>query len=99
MSTNFGTAQGAGQISTSNDVVLVIEFHARSDNAQSAYVGDSTVSEENGREVPPGESFVLNYALPDIGRHAGRALLSSFYVQLSGGDRLDWTAIVRDPAS
>lgn len=89
------TAQSSGQLRDANDVCLVVEFHARSKNADSVYVGKSGVSSSKGRELPPGESYTLNFALPDLGRHAGSVLLSSFYVSLSGTDKLDWSAILR----
>ena len=99
MSAQFGTARNTGAISTSNAAVIVIEFHARSTNQESAYVGDSGLSSTNEREITPGEPFTLNFSLPDVARHAGKVLLSSFYVQVSGGDQVDWTAIIRDPAA
>lgn len=95
MLVRMSTAKASGQIYDSNDVVLVLEFHARSTNANSAYVGMSDVTSEKGREVPPGESVVLNFALPDIAAHRGAVLLSKFYVDLTGGDKMDWTAIIR----
>ncbi len=81
-----------------NAHVVVIEFHARSNNEGNVYVGGSDVTPINGREIPPGDSFVLNFALPDVARHAGRVLLSSFYAVCAGGDALDYAAIIRDPA-
>lgn len=95
MRVDIGTATASGVISDTNDVVVVIEFHARSDNLHSAYVGRSNVSVTNGRELAPGESFALNFALPDIGRHAGSVLFSQFYANLQGGDALDWAVIMR----
>ena len=93
----IGTASGTGRIVAESDnaVVLVIEFHARSDNASSVYVGMSDVTSNNGREIPPGESFVLNFALPDVGAHRGSVLLSKFYTVIAGGDAVDWSAIIR----
>ena len=99
MSMSIGTAKSTGAISTANSAVLVIEFHARSDNEQSVYIGGSDMTSTNGRELPPGETFMMNFALPDILAHAGKVLLSSFYVQVSGRDMADWSAIIRDPAA
>lgn len=99
MSFRIETATSSGQISTDNDAVLVIEFHARSTNSGPVYVGKSNVGETEGRELPPGESFTMNFALPDIGRHAGRVLLSGFYVSVPDGNAVDWSAIIRDPAA
>ena len=99
MSVLMGTASGTGAISTSNAAVLVVEFHSRSDNQSSAYVGGSSLGTNNGRELAPGDSFTLNFALPDILAHAGKVLLSSLYVWVSGGDKVDWSAIIRDPAA
>ena len=100
MSVRVGSVSATGRIVTESDnaAVLVIEFHARSGNALPVYVGGSDVSSNNGREIPPGESFVLNLSLPDQRQHAGRALLSSFYAVTTGGDMVDWSAIIRDPA-
>ena len=95
MKLDVGTATGNGVISDSNDQVLVIEFHARSDNEHSVYVGISDVSEDNGRELPPGESTTWNFALPDIARHAGYILFSKIYAVVRSGDGLDYTAIIR----
>ena len=101
MSLRIDTVSASGRIVAESDNahVLVIEFRARSDNSGYVYVGDSGVTSESGREIAQGETFTLNFALPDIGRHAGRVLLSSFYVSLGGGDKVDWTAIIRDPAA
>lgn len=100
MSFRIGTFSGSGRIADEDDnaVVQVAEFHARSGNGGSVYVGNSDVTTINGREIPPGESFVLNFHLPDERQHAGRVLLSSFYAVCTGGDRVDWSVIVRDPA-
>ena len=101
MSFRAGSVSATGRIvaETDNAVVLVAEFHARSNNQNSVYVGGSDVSTSNGRELPAGESFVVNLSLPDVARHAGRVLLSSFYAVTTGGDRVDWSAVIRDPAS
>ena len=95
MKLSVGTATGNGVISDTNDQILVIEFHARSDNDHSVYVGVSTVAEDNGRELPPGESASWNFALPDLGRHAGYILFSKIYASIRSGDGLDYTAIIR----
>lgn len=95
MRVTIGTQTGSGQLSTANDPVLVIEFHARSGNGSSCYIGGSSVSSASGREIPPGESYVINCALPDIGAHRGSVLLSSFYASISDGGSLDYTALIR----
>lgn len=101
MSVRIGTFTGSGRIvaETDNAVCLVIEFHARSTNGGSLYVGGSDVSSINGREIPPGESYVLNMSLPDVARHSGRVLLSSFYALCTSDAAVDWSAIIRDPVS
>lgn len=101
MSFRIETVSATGRIVAESDNahVQVIEFHARSTNALPVYVGESDVSDNNGREIPPGESFVMNFALPDYRQHAGRVLLSQFYVQTTGGDKVDWAAVIRDPSS
>ena len=95
MKLTVGTATGNGVISDSNDKVLVIEFHARSDNDGSVYVGTSAVSEASGRELPPGESTTWNFALPDVARHAGYLLFSKIYAVVRSGDGVDYTAIIQ----
>lgn len=95
MKLKIGTVTGNGVISDTNDPVLVVEFHARSGNEASAYVGISDVSETNGRELPPGESFTLNFALPDTGRSSGSLLFSKLYANIRAGDSLDYAAIIR----
>lgn len=95
----FGVATGSGQIDDGNEPVIVAEFHARSENAGSVYVGTSGATADNSREIPPGETFTLNFALPDLGRHAGQVPFNTFYAVISGGDKLDWTAILRDPTA
>lgn len=99
MSLRVNTVSATGRIveATDNAHVHVIEFHARSTNDLPAYVGDSNVSSNRGREIPPGESFTLNFALPDQRQAAGRVLLSEFFVVTQGGDQVDWSAVVRDP--
>ena len=101
MAFRIDTVSASGRIVAADDnaVVLVIEFHARHLNAGAVYVGGSDVAEDGSREIPPGESFTLNFALPDVGRHAGRVLLSQFYAVVTGDNKLDWSAITRDPAS
>lgn len=95
MKVSIGTVRASGQIEDSNDAVLVLEFHARSTNEASVYVGMSDVSSTNGRELPPGESCTLNFAIPDIGAHRGSMLLNKFYADISNSDELDWVAIIR----
>ena len=101
MSIRIATFTGNGRIvdESDNAHVIVIEFHARSDNSGNVYVGGSDVTTINGREIVPGDSYVLNLSLPDVARHAGRVLLSSFYALCPGGDSVDWSAIIRDPAA
>ena len=91
----IGTARGTGQILDSNAAVLCIEFHARAGNSGSVYVAMSDVSNNNGREIPPGESWTFNCSLPDVGASRGSVLMSKFYAQMTGGDSLDYAAIVR----
>ena len=95
MKIRIGTATGGGKVVDSNDPVLVIEFHARSDNGGSVYVGMSDVAENNGRELPPGESFTIDCSITDTGRSSGSVILSKFYVVASGGNKVDYTAIIR----
>ena len=94
MKLRIGTSSG-GQIADSNDQVLVIDFHARIGNKGNAYAGLSDASSSNGREIPPGESYTINCALPDTGRSSGSVILSKFYVVATGGDKVDYTAIIR----
>lgn len=95
MKLRIGTALGGGQISTDNDACLTVEFHARSTNAGSVYVGMSDVGINNGRELPPGEAVTINCALEDTGRSSGSVILSKFYIVTNGGDKVDYTAIIR----
>lgn len=98
MKVRIGSTRGTGQIagaSTDNDAVLVIEFHARATNGNATYVGMSDVGINNGRELAPGEAFALNFALPDAGDHRGSMLINKFYVLTTGGDTVDWAAIIR----
>lgn len=95
MKLDVGTASGSGVISDTNDAVLTIEFHARSENKHSVYVGLSDVSETNGRELPPGEFTTWNFALPDTGRSSGSVLFSKIYASIRSGDLLDYVAIIR----
>jgi len=83
-----GTSSG-GQITTSLDRVQVIEFHARTTNAGSMYVGRADVSTTNGRELPPGESFTINFATPE---RQGSVSFDSFW--LAGSDDVDWTVVL-----
>ena len=95
MTVDIGTTTSTGQIKDSNGAVLVIEFHSRSTNKDPVIVGLSTVTSIFGREMAPGESFTLNFALPDTGRSSGSVLLSTFYAQMTGADVVDWAAIIR----
>lgn len=96
MQTDIATKTGSGQISSEALQVMVIEFHARSTNLNPVYVGMSDVSNSNGRELPPGEAFTLNYALAyELDRRHPDILLSQFYVWQSGDDALDWSGIFR----
>ena len=95
MKVRVATKWASGQLVDSNDPVLVIEFHARSENASSVYVGLSDVTTQTGREIPPGESCTMNFSLPDTGRSSGSVLLSHFYAAIDGNDGLDYVAIIR----
>ena len=95
MKLTVGTATGNGVIVDSNDQVVVLELHARSNNEHSVYVGTSGVSETSGRELPPGESMTWNFALPTPRDHAGYILFSKIYAIVRSGDGLDYSAIIR----
>lgn len=96
MRVNIGTVTASGQISNTEDQIMVIEFHARSSNRDSAYVGMSDVTDIKGREVPPGEVFAMNFSLAyERDRRHPDIFFSAFYVELTGGDALDWAAIIR----
>ena len=82
-----GTSSG-GQVSNTSDPIICIEFHARSTNGSSVYAGVSDVSSSNGREIPPGESYKLDFS-------PGSILFSQFYVSVSGGDLVDWSVLIR----
>ena len=94
MKSSVGSS-GGGQVKNTNDQVLAIEFHARSGNAASAYAGMNDVGPENGRELTPGESFVLNFTMVGMDGHAGRTLLSEYYVSCVAGDKVDWAAVLK----
>ena len=95
MRVSIGTSRG-GQIASGNDPVLAAEFHARSTNANPAYVAGSGVGPDSGRELVPGESFNLNFSQPGMDPHAGRILISELYVSVSGpDDRVDWVVILK----
>ena len=95
MRIDIGTT-GGGQVSNTNDQVLTIEFHARSSNAGSAYVGGSEVGAGNGREITPDGSVTINFALAGMDDHAGRELFSSFHVVVgTPGDKVDWVAVLK----
>ena len=95
MRIDSGTAWGSGQISNTSDPVIVMEFHARSDNTASAAVGVSDVSATNGRELIPGESVTWNFSQLGPNGGPGSVLFSQFYVSVSGGDGVDWTVVIR----
>ena len=96
MRVDIGTASGTGQISNTSDIVMVIEFHARSKNDGLVYVGLSDVSDNNGRELAAGETYALNFASAyEIDRRHPEILMSQFYVQVADGDKVDWSAIFR----
>lgn len=94
MRVDIGTSRG-GQLSDSNDQVLAIEFHARSSNVNPAYAGTSNVGSDSGRELQPGESCTLNFSQNGMDPHAGRELLSTFYVSVDQDDQVDWMAILK----
>ena len=95
MKIDIGTT-GGGQISSGNDQVLSIEFHARSTNAVPAYVGGSEVGPGNGRELTPDATVALDFTQTGGDPHAGRELFSSFYVSVGApGDRVDWVAVLK----
>ena len=96
MQMDSGTKTGSGQIENSSLQVMVIEFHARASNTDPVYVGVSDVSAENGRELPPGESFTMNFALAyEIDRRHPDILFSQFYVEQPGNHAVDWSGIFR----
>lgn len=96
MQMDIGTKTGSGQVLDSSLQAMVIEFHARSTNEASAYVGTSDVSAVNGRELPPGESFTMNFALAyEVDRRHPDILLSQFWVHQNGNDAVDWSGIFR----
>ena len=85
---DVGSTNSAGQITTAPDRVQVVEFHARSNNTGAVYVGRSDVSTINGRELPPGESYRLNFA-------NGTVSFSDWHVAFEyAGDYIDWTVIL-----
>ena len=86
-----GTSSG-GQVSNTPDKVLSIEFHARSTNGAPVYFGRSDVGTTNGRELASGEAAVLNFS--DL-QKAGSVAFSSFYVTVTGSDKIDWVVILQ----
>ena len=94
MRSEIGTSSG-GQLSSANDQVLSIEFHARSTNALPAYAGMSDVGPNNGRELLPGEAVTLNFAQEGMDGHAGRDLFMNFHVNCTPGDKVDWMVILK----
>jgi hypothetical protein len=85
-----GTATSSGQVTTSVERVRSIEWHARSGNTASVYVGVSDVSSTNGRELEPGEAVTWNFSLV---KQDASVTFSSFYVDIAGGDKVDWSVI------
>lgn len=82
------TVSVAGQITTRRESVRAIEFHARSTNSGSSYVGHSTVSTSNGRELTPGEQVAYNY-------EPGAVFFDTFYVAFaSGSNEVDVTVVL-----
>jgi hypothetical protein len=87
---------GGGQVSSSNDKVLSIVFHARSSNGGSVYVGGDDVGPGNGYELTPDATVAPDFTLAGGDPNAGHVLFSSFYASVPGaGDRVDWFAILR----
>ena len=82
------TTSSAGRINIRLDVVKTIEFHARSENHGPVFVGDSSVSLTNGRELVPGEPVTYNFEGKSV-------LFNSFYLAFSsGGDKIDITVVL-----
>jgi hypothetical protein len=75
-----------GQVKNSDDRIKAVEFHARSDNGNSAYVGDKDVSSNNGRELVPGESFQFDFSLVN---KEGSVPFSELYISTTGNDQVD----------
>ena len=95
MKADFGTSRG-GQLSSANEQVLSLEFHARSTNVSPAYAGLSDVGPDNGRELVPGEVCTVNFAQEEMDAHAGRDLFLNFYVAVgTAGDKVDWVVILK----
>ena len=84
-----GTATG-GQVKNTKDRVRVIEFHARSDNKNSVYVGTSDVSATNGRELVPGESVTFRM---DLAIRDGSVTFDTFHTSVSGSGKVDFSAL------
>ena len=93
------------QVSNTRDRVLWIRFTARQGNVGGVYVGDSTVSATNGRELRPPETTTgydqMTQTEYDFGRYPGPAgqpgsvLLNVFYVDTdTGGNDVDWEALL-----
>jgi len=83
------TTTTTGQIRNSTNRVKVVEFHARSSNTSSVYIGNSDVTAEKGRELAPDGTFKLNF-------DEGSVPLSDFYAHVSGSDKIDWVVIYED---
>ena len=95
MRIDFGTAYASGQVSNTADPIIAFEFHARSTNVNSVYVGVSDVSTTNGRELPPGEAFAMHFSQMDKQGGPGSVPFSQLYVSLQGTDAVDWTVVIR----
>ena len=85
---------GGGQIigSRGNTKVFSIEFHAQASNTGRAVVGDSMVSLTNGMGLQPDDRHGVDF-MPG-GDKTMSVDLKDFYVQVSGGDKVDWAAQV-----
>lgn len=95
MRIDVGTTTG-GQISSGNDQVLSIAFHARSTNGGSVYVGGSDVGSGSGWELTPDAQIAPSFDLRGMDDHAGRELFSSFYASCPiPGDQVDWYAVLK----
>lgn len=79
-----------GQIKDSTDRVKVISFHARPSNAGYVYVGVKGVSASAGWELEPGDREIFDFQLA---RKEGSMPFNTFYVSVSGNDKVDWAVI------
>lgn len=87
--TDIPTAGTRVQISSLNERVKIIHFHARAGNAGNTYVGDVLVSATaSGIEFQPNESRTIDFG-------QGTVLLSTFYVDAAtNGDDVDGWALL-----